>query len=80
MFVAVLHPAGGVGCTRDGPGRWEGKCRPGTDAKASSDAQGEEGKFRSCAKYGGVHVQFALGFLNSMPRTPDIECSALNPT
>ena len=62
MFVAVEHPAGGVGCTRDGPGRWEGKCRPGTDAKASSEAQSEEGKHRFLCKVRRCVVAVCIRF------------------
>lgn len=58
MFVVVEHTAGGVRCTRDGPGRWEGERRPGTGAEASSDAQGKEGKYRFWAMYEVVLVQF----------------------
>ena len=69
MFVVVEHPAGGVGCDRDNPGRWEGECQPGTEANACSDAKGEEGEYRFPAKYQSVLVQFALGFLISLPRS-----------
>lgn len=69
MFVVVEHPAGGFGCVRDRAGGWEGECRPDIEGKASSDAQGEGGKYRFFAKYEGVLVQFALGFIISMPRT-----------
>ena len=69
ISVVVEHRAGGIGCVRDREGGWEGECRPDIEGKASSDAQGEGGKYRSFAKYEGVLVQFALGFLIWVPRT-----------
>ena len=44
--VCVGLFAGGAPPGRDRLGRGERKCRPGTEAKASSGAQGEEGKHR----------------------------------
>ena len=38
--------AGGVGCVRARPSRWEGECGSHTDTKEDSKAQGEEGKCR----------------------------------
>lgn len=45
-FVVVELLVGGVGYVRHSAGRREGECRPSTEAKATTEAQGEEGECR----------------------------------